>query len=58
MYEYQMMVDENSPVVINQAIGKKVKEIFNLENDGTCSTPKSRLINSYTYHKSKHSLSE
>jgi len=57
MREYQMMVDDNSPETINQAIGKKVKEMLDLENDGTCSTPKSRLIKSYTYHKSKHSFS-
>ena len=51
MREYQTRVNENSLQAVNQAIGKSVKEIFALENDGVCSEPKSWLIKDYTLHK-------
>jgi len=51
MREYQTRVNENSLKSINTAIGKKVKELFNLENDGVCDAPKSWLIKDFTYHK-------
>ncbi len=51
MREYQTHVNENSLRSVNQAIGKKVKDIFVLENDGVCGAPKSWLIKDYTLHK-------
>ena len=50
MREYQTRVNENSLKVINQAIGKKVKEVFGLENAEICHEPKSWLIKDYTRH--------
>ncbi len=37
----------------NMALGKGIKEQFELENDDECSNPKSRLIRSYTEHIKK-----
>lgn len=51
MREYQTRVNENSLHAVNQAIGRKVKEIFQLENDGECNTPKSWLIKDFTFHR-------
>ncbi|MGA2988808.1 MAG: hypothetical protein ABSG32_34040 [Terriglobia bacterium] len=51
MSEYQAQVNENSPEDINKAIGKKVKNLFDLKNDGKCTAPKSRLIKDFTFHK-------
>jgi hypothetical protein len=53
MREYQTMVNTNSLQSVNQAIGKKVKELFDLDNDDKCATPKSWLIKDFTYHKKK-----
>lgn len=50
MREYQSHVYLNSLISVNTTIGKKVKEIFELENDSECSHPKSWLIKSYTKH--------
>lgn len=51
MREYQSHVHLNSLISVNTTIGKKVKEIFDLENDSECLEPKSWLIKSYTKHK-------
>ncbi|MBK1890338.1 hypothetical protein Undi14_09815 [Undibacterium sp. 14-3-2] len=51
MREYQTQIHQNSLVEVNTAIGKKVKEIFDLENAGESDTPKSWLIKSFTQHK-------
>jgi len=51
MREYQTKVNENSLMEVNTAIGRKVKEVFHLENDGVCDNPKSWLIKDFTYHK-------
>ena len=51
MREYQTRVNDNSLQSVNQAIGRKVKEMFQLENDGECTTPKSWLIKDFTFHK-------
>lgn len=51
MREYQTRVNENSLQAVNLAIGKMVKEIFQLDNDGTCNKPKSWLIKDFTFHK-------
>jgi hypothetical protein len=48
MREYQTQVNENGLQAVNAAIGKKVKEIFQLENDVICSSPKSWLIKDFT----------
>jgi hypothetical protein len=53
MREYQTRVNENSLLEVNQAIGKQVKVLFDLENDGVSSEPKSWLIKDYTLHKIK-----
>lgn len=53
MRKYQTTVNENSLQSVNQTIGKKVKELFDLENDGQCNGPKSWLIKDFTYHKKK-----
>jgi len=36
---------------VNQAIGKKVKELLKLEDLAECEKPRSRLITSYTRYK-------
>lgn len=51
MREYQTRVNENSLQEVNQAIGRKVKDIFRLDNDSVSSEPKSWLIKDYTLHK-------
>lgn len=51
MREYQRQVNENSLKVVNTSIGKKVKELFKLENGPECDTPRSWLIQSFTSHK-------
>ena len=53
MREYQKRVNENSLQAVNTAIGKKVKDVFELENDVQCTTPKSWLIQGFTLHKKK-----
>jgi len=53
MREYQRQVNENSLKAVNTSIGKKVKEVFDLENDVDCKTPKSWLIQSFMLHKKK-----
>lgn len=51
MREYQSVVHETSLIETNTTIGRKVKEIFDLANDGECKSPMSWLIKGYTYHK-------
>jgi len=51
MRQYQTQVNENSLMEVNAAIGRKVKEVFQLENDGVCDKPKSWLIKDFTYHR-------
>jgi hypothetical protein len=51
MREYQTQVNSSSLGEVNMAIGKKVKEILKLENDGQNNNPNSWLIKYYTYHK-------
>lgn len=51
MRESQRQVNENSLKAVNTAIGKKVKEIFDLKDDGECNRPKSWLIQGFTLHK-------
>jgi hypothetical protein len=53
MREYQTNVHRSHLEVVNMAIGKKVKELLHLENDGICDKPKSWLIKEYTLHKIK-----
>jgi hypothetical protein len=50
MREYMSNIDRYGLDAVNQAIGKKVKEILALDNDGESKEPKSRLIKSYTRH--------
>jgi hypothetical protein len=50
MREYMSNVGRYGLDAVNQAIGKKVKEILALNNDGESEDPKSRLIKSYTRH--------
>ena len=53
MRAYQTQVNKNSLLPVNQAIGLKVKEIFDLENDGKCNKPKSSLIKVFALHKKR-----
>jgi hypothetical protein len=53
MREYQTQVAENSLMGVNTAIGKKVKELFQLENDGVCGAPKNWPIKDFTFHKKR-----
>ncbi len=50
MRGYQTMINENSLRSVNQAIGRKIKEVFDLKNGEICSKPKSWLIKDYTRH--------
>jgi hypothetical protein len=51
MREYQTNVNRYGLDAVNMAIGKKVKILLNLDDDGENTNPKSRLIKSYTRHK-------
>jgi len=51
MREYQTEVNRYGLQAVNTSIGRKVKDLFNLENDGECSEPESWLIDGFTYHK-------
>ncbi|MDR2478909.1 MAG: hypothetical protein LBD48_06315 [Treponema sp.] len=53
MREYQSNVNRFHLAPVNTAIGKKVRELLNLENDGVNNSPKSWLIKDYTCHKTK-----
>jgi len=53
MREYTSNVNSNGLTDVNTSIGKKVKELLNLENDGEVKARKSRLIETYTKHKIK-----
>jgi len=53
MRDYQQAVSEHSLQEVNATIGKKVRELFDLKNDGECAAPKSWLIQTFTYHKRK-----
>jgi transcription termination factor NusB len=53
MRDYQTQVNKSGLQTVNQAIGRKVKEIFQLENDVICSAPKSGLIKDYTTFRRK-----
>ena len=53
MREYMSNVNRYGLDTVNTTIGKKVKEMLNLENDGENKNPKSRIIQSYTIHKIK-----
>jgi len=53
MREYIRKVDEFGLTAVNTAIGKKVKEILNLDNCGRNEKPQSRIILSYETHKVK-----
>ena len=51
MREYMTNVNRYGLDAVNMSIGKKIREMLNLENDGENPRPKSRLIKSYTFHK-------
>jgi len=53
MREYMSNVNLYGLDAVNTSIGKKVKELLNLENDGESGTPQSRLIKTYTCHKTR-----
>jgi len=53
MREYKSNVNSYGLEAVNTAIGKKVKELLDIENDGESNEPKSQLIRSYTRHKRK-----
>ena len=47
---YQTQVNRHGLQTVNAAIGLKVKTMFKLDNDGVCDSPKSALIDGFTYH--------
>jgi spore maturation protein SpmA len=51
MREYMTNVNRYGLDAVNMAIGLKIKEALNLENNGENTSPKSRLIKKYTFHK-------
>jgi hypothetical protein len=51
--QYDALVAGKRPEPVNQVIGRKVKERFNLDDDGESTTPKSKLIQTFTLHKFK-----
>ena len=53
MREYMTNVNRHGLDTVNKALGMKIKEQLNLENDGENPNPKSHLIKGYTYHKLK-----
>jgi hypothetical protein len=50
MRKYQTALEEHGLIAVNTTIGKKVKDLLRLNNDGENNSPKSFLIKSYTYH--------
>jgi hypothetical protein len=53
MRDYQTNVNRYGLDTVNMAIGKKVKTLLNLDDDGVNDNPKSHLIKVYTCHKVK-----
>ena len=51
MRDYMTNVNRHGLDTLNMAIGLKIKEKLNLENDGDNNNPKSRLIKKYSRHK-------
>jgi len=51
MREHMSNIGNHGRTAVDTTIGKKVRELLNLQNDGENKEPKSRLIESYTYHK-------
>jgi hypothetical protein len=54
MREYMTNVDRCGLDTVNMAIGKKVKVLLNLDDNGENIDPKSTLIKGYTYHSVKN----
>ncbi|MBC7005492.1 hypothetical protein BIZ37_23315 [Photobacterium sp. BZF1] len=50
MREYQSQVHKNSLRSVNTAIGKKVSEVLELNNESESENPKSWLIKGFTQH--------
>ena len=53
MRKYMENVNRYGLDAVNMTIGRKVKEMLNLENLDENDNPKSRIIQSYTRHKTK-----
>jgi hypothetical protein len=53
MKDYQTQVNKSGLRAVNQAIGKKVRQIFQLKPDVICSAPRSWLIKDYTTFRRK-----
>lgn len=53
MHEYLRLVSDKDLDTVNKAIGKKIKEKFDVDNKERNKNPKSKLIRSYTEHKLK-----
>jgi len=51
MREYMSKVNEFGLTQVNTTIGKKVREILKLENIDESDNPKSRIIQTYTRHR-------
>jgi hypothetical protein len=48
--DYEIARKKKNEFAINTAIGKFIKQYWNLQNCGKCNSPISKLINSYTKH--------
>jgi hypothetical protein len=53
MCEYVHMIEAFSKNRVNRAIGKKVREMLDLKNNGITKKQDKRIIKSYTRHKVK-----
>jgi hypothetical protein len=51
MRDYMTNVNRYGLDTLNMAIGLKIKELLNLENDPENNEPQSRLIKSYSRHR-------
>lgn len=53
MHDYLRLVSDKDLDTVNKALGRKIKEKFDLDNLERTTKPKSKLIQSYTKHIGK-----
>ncbi len=47
---YNHLAEVKTPESVNKSIAKYIKSYWHLKSTGTCKTPKSKLLTSYTEH--------
>ncbi len=47
---YNNLVNDYDQHKVNKRIGRRIRKLYELPNTGTCKSPKSTLIKSYTLH--------